>query len=330
MSHEFESGFFVGQSAWHKLGTVLTQPPTTAQAIVEAGLDWQVLEETFDLEFLAGESKIQYKRLIRDYDQKVLGTVPSNYVPLQNCEAFRWFDSLLDRGGLELEAAGSLKNGQRIWILAKLTNTEATIRDGDRVRPYLLLHNTHDGSTAVWIQFTPVRVVCWNTLSGATRNRFGDVEQQKAICIPHAASIRQQLDKVKHLIDLTHQEFQYSIEEYQAMLNQEMSPDLLQDYLENIKVYMRRVLRLKSKEVEEALQQFMLNFQQGSGNRGQTLWDAYNAVTEWIDHQWGEFPDERLVSSWFGQGAKLRRISHEIAVNLVMSRVTKSQETSKV
>jgi phage/plasmid-like protein (TIGR03299 family) len=309
MSHQFESGFFVAQPAWHQLGTVLSQPPTTAAAIRQSGLDWRVLEEP--LYQITGEEQtaVLRKNLIRDRDQRLLGTVNADYVPLQNQDAFQWFDPLLQQGKIQLDAAGSLQNGARVWILARITGSEAEVCHDDWVRPYLLLHNSHNGSTAVWLQFTPVRVVCMNTLAGAAHHRFGDLWQRKAICLPHALGLQQQLDRIRDVLDLTHREFQCNLAEFKAMANQEINSELLACYMGN-------VLGTRSPLQHPAWHQLAENFAQGLGNRGKTLWDAYNAVTEWLDHQYGANPEERLLHSWFGAGDRLRRRAHQVAVDM--------------
>jgi len=315
MAHEFESGFFVAQPAWHRLGTVLQAPPTTQQAIVKAGLDWQVLEEPF---YQVTEETGDFseaalrKRLVRDRDHKILGTVNHNYTPLQNEDAFRWFDPFLDTHKLTLEAAGSLQGGKRVWILAKVAQMEAAIRYQDWVRPYLLLHNSHDGSTAVWLQFTPVRVVCMNTLAGAAHHRFGDLWQKKAICIPHTLTLHEQLAKMQNLVELTQRELNFSVEEYKAMESQEVNSELLGTYLGT-------VLGTRYPHCHPAWEQLVNNFERGSGNQGKTLWDAYNAMTEWIDHQRGRSPAERLESTWFGSGTRLRNKAHQAALALIQT-----------
>ena len=123
MSHEFESGFFVSQPAWHGLGSVLNNPPSIASAIEEASLDWQVEEEP--IFFGQGEELKQiesHKSLIRSTDRKVLGVVSQSYQPLQNIDAFNFFDFLIHDNDVSLEAAGSLKEGKRVWVLAKVNN----------------------------------------------------------------------------------------------------------------------------------------------------------------------------------------------------------------
>ena len=125
MTHQFESGFFVAQPAWHRLGKVLQNAPTTENAIVQAGLDWQVIEEP--IIHADGDKAALKKKLVRDRDQRLLGTVNHDYTPLQNEDAFRWFDPLLEKGNLLLDAAGSLQQGRHIWILARVRNTEGKI-----------------------------------------------------------------------------------------------------------------------------------------------------------------------------------------------------------
>ncbi|NJO41256.1 MAG: DUF932 domain-containing protein [Cyanobacteria bacterium CRU_2_1] len=322
MSHQFESGFFVAQAAWHRLGTVLEKPPTTTEAIVQAGLDWQVIEEPVYRQDISQSEPTLCKKLMRDRDRRLLGVVKHDYVPLQNQDAFRWFDPLLATGGVELEAAGSLQEGKRIWVLAKIRDAEADILNGDWVRPYLLLHNSHDGSTAIWIQFTPVRVVCWNTLSGAAAHRFGDLWQKKAICIPHSIDLQAQLDRVQNLLDLSKREFLFSVEEYRAMAHQELNQELLE-------TYMGRVLGIRTPVQHPDWSQLVENFERGIGNQGKTLWDAYNAVTEWLDHQRGISAIDRLESTWFGSNARLRTKAHQAAIDLLQNPSIDRQSISR-
>ena len=309
MAHEFESGFFVAKGAWHGLGKTLQQAPTTKDAVVQAGLDWQVIEKPCD-ENAETTAPSQQKQLIRDCDEKVLGTVDRDYIPLQNQDAFRWFDPLVEKGGMSLEAAGSLQGGKRVWVLAKISRTEGRVGLNDLIHSYLLLHNSHDGSTAVWLQFTPIRVVCMNTLSGAASRRFQDLWEKRSACIPHTASLPEQMARVQSLIDLNKLEFQMSVEEYQAMADQEANEDLLSTYLGN-------VLETVRPRQRPEWPQLLTNFERGRGNRGRTLWDAYNAVTEWIDHQQEVSAEQRLLSSWFGAGAALRKKAHREAISLV-------------
>jgi phage/plasmid-like protein (TIGR03299 family) len=311
MAHEFESGFFVQQPAWHQLGKVLDNPPTTEQAIIEAGLDWKVLEEPIYRIEKDGLVRIPtHKSLVRDRDRKLLGVVSNAYHPLQNSEAFKWFDILLHEGEVTLEAAGSLKRGKRIWILAKIHMNPVEIQAGDAIQPYLLLHNSHDGSTAIWIQFTPIRVVCWNTLSWAAASRYEDEKNRKAFRIRHNSNIEEKLALAQQALDLARQTFDTAIDDYKAMAFKPITKELFELYLANI-------FELETPRDNKAFPLIQENFEAGRGNQGKSLWDAYNGFTEWLDHQRGKSEVSRLESAWFGDSARLRIKAHREALALL-------------
>ena len=311
MAHQFETGFFVHQPAWHRLGKVLNNPPTTEQAIIEAGLDWTVLEEPIYRIQREGIVEVStHKSLVRDVDEKLLGIVSKGYHPLQNGQAFNWFDPLLHEGDVTLEAAGSLKGGKRIWVLAKIQMKPLEIQDGDTIQPYLLLHNSHDGSTAIWVQFTPIRVVCWNTLSWAASSRHADQKNHKAFRIRHHSHINENLALAQQALDLARQTFTYAVDEYKAMALKLMSSELLELYIGNI-------FQSDDPTEHKAFPYILANFEEGRGNKGKTLWDAYNGFTEWLDHQRGKSEVSRLESAWFGESARLRVKAHREALALL-------------
>jgi phage/plasmid-like protein (TIGR03299 family) len=311
MAHEFESGFFVQQPAWHRLGKVLNNPPNTQQAIIEAGLDWQVLAEPIYRIEKEGIQEIPtHKSLIRDRDRQLLGVVSNAYHPLQNSEAFQWFDILLHESDVTLEAAGSLKRGKRIWILAKIVMNPVEIQDGDAIQPYLLLHNSHDGSTAIWIQFTPIRVVCWNTLSWATASRFKEEKNHKAFRIRHNSNIDEKLALAQQALNLARQTFDTAIDDYKAMAFKPITKELFELYLANI-------FETENPTDHKAFSLIQENFEAGRGNQGKSLWDAYNGFTEWLDHQRGKSEVSRLESAWFGDSARLRIKAHREALALL-------------
>jgi phage/plasmid-like protein (TIGR03299 family) len=311
MSHQFESGFFVHTPAWHRLGKVLDNPPSTQQAIIDAGLDWQVLKQPIyrrDANTFLEVST--HKALVRSTDQRQLGVVSNHYNPLQNVDAFKWFDILLHEGEVTLDAAGSLKDGKRIWILAKINLHPIEIQDGDAIQPYLLLHNSHDGSTAIWLHFTPVRVVCWNTLTWATAKRYEDEKNHKALHIRHNSNINEKLNLAHQALDLARQTLKSSIVEYRAMANKSITTELFEMYLSNI-------FEMEEPSNHKAYELIQENFEAGRGNKGSTLWDAYNGFTEWLDHQRGKNEYSRLESAWFGESARLRTKAHNAALALL-------------
>lgn len=160
MAANVESMFYVRETPWHGLGTRVNEAPASKEALTAAGLDWSVLQEPIYTE--TEELITGYKANVRDRDRQVLGVVTDRYKVIQNTEAFAFTDSLLGEG-VRYETAGSLMGGRKVWLLAHMPHEY--IISGERISPYLLFSNAHDGSGAVRIALTPVRVVCNNTLN---------------------------------------------------------------------------------------------------------------------------------------------------------------------
>lgn len=165
MPANVESMFFIREAPWHGLGQSVEQALHSGDALRLAGLDWTVNQkpiQTFDNINITG-----YKANIRESDNRVLGVVTDRYKVVQNHEAFAFTDELLGEG-VRYETAGSLQNGKKVWLLAKLP--ENYIISGDRISPYLVFSNSHDGSGSIKVAITPIRVVCQNTLNLALRS----------------------------------------------------------------------------------------------------------------------------------------------------------------
>lgn len=164
MSAEVESMFYVRKTPWHGLGTNVEEALSSEEALAAAGLDWNVVQKkiyTEDWNCVEG-----FYANVRDSDNRVLGVVTNRYRIVQNREAFAFTDELLGKG-VRYETAGSLREGRKTWILARLPK-QYRLAD-DRVMPYLVFCNSHDGSGSIKAAMTPVRVVCNNTLNLALR-----------------------------------------------------------------------------------------------------------------------------------------------------------------
>ncbi len=176
-----ESMFSTRVTPWHGLGKIVAEAPTSEDAIHLAGLDWDVVQQKIYLED-GTEIKDAYAN-VRSSDNKPLGIVGNRYQIVQNIEAFSFTDSLLGEG-VKYETAGSLKDGKTIWLLAKLPDKYEIL--GDKVDPYIVFTNTHDGTGSVKVAMTPVRVVCNNTLNMAlhsatrtwTTRHTGDINKK--------------------------------------------------------------------------------------------------------------------------------------------------------
>ena len=159
MAANVETMFSTREKPWHGLGTIVEEAPTSAEALRLAGLDWKVNQSAI---FTSAGKVEGYRANVRSTDQAVLGVVTDRYKVIQNTDAFAFTDELLGEG-VKYETAGSLQGGRKVWLLARLPREY--IISGERISPYLVFSNTHDGSGAVRVAITPVRVVCNNTLN---------------------------------------------------------------------------------------------------------------------------------------------------------------------
>ena len=164
MAANFESGFSAnGIELWHGLGEIIKDAPTSEDAIRIAGLDWDVIPKPIYDEF--GRELPGYKVNIRSSDNMALGIVTDRYKVVQNREAFAFTDELLGQG-VRYETAGSLSSGKRVWMLARMENTWLA---EEEISPFMVFTNSHDGTGAIRVAMTPVRVCCENTLNLALK-----------------------------------------------------------------------------------------------------------------------------------------------------------------
>lgn len=318
MAHAFESGFFTRVPAWHRLGTVIQDAPTVEDGIRLAGLDWEVEERPLYYPLSRGLQGCipNRKALVRPTDDMPLGVVGDKYQPLQNLSAFSFFNPFIENGFATLDAAGSLKAGRRVWVLAKVKDARREVVSGDDITGYLLLSNSHDGSQAVRVQFTTIRVVCMNTLSSA--HQRGDTQFENCLKVRHTRGLQVALDAIQKAVDLTAQTFTFTVEAYQALAARRIISN-------NLKEYVREVFAYNGVHHKNGLPQCWDSIEDAFENGpGATLpgvygtyWGAYNAVTHWIDHVRGKDEGNRLDSAWFGSGASLRNRAFDVALNAV-------------
>lgn len=165
MPANVETMFYVREVPWHGLGTKVMEAPTSKAALTLAGLDWKVIQRPIVTK--GGIPIPGFKANLRETDKKVLGVVTDRYKVVQNPDAFSFTDRLLGEG-VTYETAGSLQEGRRTWLLARLP--QRYIISGDEITPYLVFMNSHDGTGSIKAAMTPIRVVCQNTLNLALDN----------------------------------------------------------------------------------------------------------------------------------------------------------------
>ncbi len=313
MAHEIETMAYFGELPWHRLGTALDEAdlydwPTASK---KAGLDWEV--ELVPLVTADTQAQVDHRAVRRTSDARVLGIVGPKYAVLQNRDAFGWFQPFLDAKEAALHTAGSLKQGSRIWVLAKLNRDPLVIAEGDEVEKYLLLSHGHDGSLAVRCGFTPVRVVCANTLAMAHGSNAS-----KLIRLKHTKDVLENLANVREIMDLANAEFEATAEQYRLLARKSINQA-------DLRRYVKKVFKVEDDQdtgtrMANIMEEVMALAEAGRGNnlpsiRG-TYWSAYNGVSEWLTYSRGRSEDNRLNSLWFGDSALTNRHALEVALDM--------------
>lgn len=221
MAAEVETMFYVREKPWHGLGTRVMEAPTSKDALILSGLNWKVEQEPIYTEY--NELIEGYKANIRNTDRKPLGVVSNKYKVIQNDEAFAFTDALLGEG-VKYETAGSLKDGKTVWMLARLPHEY--IIAGEHICPYLVFSNTHDGSGAVKVAMTPVRVVCNNTLNLCLNTA------KRTWSMIHTGDINQKLDEARNTLFLAEKYMAELGKEFENLRNKTLTDKEVEDYIE--------------------------------------------------------------------------------------------------
>ena len=223
MAANIETMFYVRETPWHGLGTRVITAPTSKDALGLAGLDWQVVQEPI---YTKTEELIEgYKANVRDSDRRVLGVVTDRYKVIQNEEAFAFTDALLGEG-VRYETAGSLQGGKRVWLLAHMPHEY--IISGERISPYLVFSNTHDGSGAIKVALTPIRVVCNNTLNLALSTA------KRSWSMIHTGDIKGKMEEAKNTLFMAEKYMDALGKEFDTLRMIPMSDDKVMEYIDEL------------------------------------------------------------------------------------------------
>ena len=221
MAANVESMFYVRETPWHGLGTKVLEAPASKDALQLAGLNWRVMQEPI---YTAMEELVDgYKANVRDSDRKVLGVVTDRYRVIQNDEAFAFTDGLLGEG-VKYETAGSLQGGRKVWLLAHMPHEY--IISGERISPYLLFSNTHDGSGAIKVALTPIRVVCQNTLNLALAGA------KRSWSMIHTGDIKEKMQEAKDTLFLAEKYMDELGKEFEALRMKKLTDKQVREYIE--------------------------------------------------------------------------------------------------
>lgn len=258
---------------WHGLGTKVDEAPTSADALRMAGLDWTVDQKNIQL---CGGAKIQnYKANVRSSDGQVLGIVSDRYKIVQNNEAFEFTDSIIG-GDVRYETAGSLNSGKKIWLLAKLPETEIA---GDKTEPYMCFSNTHDGSGAIRVCMTPVRVVCCNTLNLALDTA------KRAWSVRHTGDLQGKMHEARVCLQMANAYMGELAKEAERLANTTVTRAQLDQILEELFPVDESSSQREKENVKKLKDEFMICYFAPDilKFRG-TAWGAVNAMSDMISH----------------------------------------------
>lgn len=293
------SFFSVQEKAWHGLGQVVTEYPTSEEAIKHAGLDYEVvkaplfttgsgiIEKDGSTEIRDGQINVpNYFANIRNDNNTVLGVVGKDYHIVQNRDAFAFFDAIVGGGdGIVYETAGALGNGERIFITAKLPDYIRVGKGEDITEKYIFLTTSHDGSGSITAAFTPIRIVCQNTLNASLRN------MSNVVRIKHTSGAKQRLENAHKVMGLANTlsdqlqdifnnwtKVKVSDNEVKKLIQLALCPnsetlDLLKKGAED------ELSTVFKNTVEDAFAYAMMSDTQQMDTTKGTLFGAYNAVT---------------------------------------------------
>lgn len=330
--HAVETMGFVGATPWHGLGNEVTDEAAMYSAelfIDQCGLNWEAEKRQLYREVDGEKKPAQAWEVVRKSDGRVLADmVGQRYTILQNKEAFEWFQPWLNQKEAALHTGGALFEGSRIWALAKLNRDPMEIAAGDIVEKYVLLSHSHDGSLAVRVGFTPVRVVCANTLSMAHSDKAS-----KLIRLKHSRNVHTNLDNLREVMNLVNAEFEATAEQYRLLQRKTINQNDLRKYVKRVfeidaedsviwtgKERTKEEKEVVSERQKNILEEVLELCEAGKGNnlpsvKG-TYWSAYNGVTEYLSYVSGRNSDNRLNSLWFGQGSNMNEAALKIAVEM--------------
>lgn len=308
MVYGIDKAFATPKAPWEGIGTKLEGAATAEEAIVAAGLDWNVRKRNlFIMKTPGSYTGVKGRQaLVRTDTQDVLGVFSPKYSPLQNIRAFDGISEVMQDHGAVFHSAGSLNGGKRVFIYAELP--EPLVVAGDELSRAILLTNSHDGSAAVSMQLMATRKVCFNTMNGKFKSG--------GFRLVHTGNLDAKMLSARDFLGLESKYF----EQVQEGI-EKMDGSVLDDNRVNDTLCRLFGVDLDAGDVSTRIQNQMDTvedlFHHGIGNRGMTKWDMYNAVTEYVDHHRGAgeelvHVDRRLSSAWFGAGAEMKEKAWEL------------------
>lgn len=326
--HLVQTMAYTGQQPWHGLGNQLTPNQPIEVWAERAGMNWRI--ESSEVRYVAGSSGSsgspglgaihafpEQKVLYRSDTKAPLSVVSARYQVVQPSEILEFYRDLTEVGGFELETAGVLKEGRKLWALAR-TGQSAALKGKDTIHGYLLLATACDGTLATTAQFTSVRVVCNNTLQIALGDGTG------AVKVPHRSQFDPQA--VKRQLGIAVSSWDAFMVRTKALAERKVSDSSTEIFLRRVLTYPstnqadRDAVAVNERAIR-AIGELFAGRGKGAGlpSASGTAWGLLNAVTEYVDHhRRARSDDHRRDAAWFGQGAAIKERAWNEALRLVV------------
>lgn len=322
MSHELEidelgnaSMAYAGDTPWHGLGTRVLPDLAPEAMLKAANLDWRVEKHPLFAELNGKRIRTEAHALVRDSDQKILSVVTDSWNPVQNSEAFEFFSEFVHAGDMEMHTAGSLKGGKQVWALAKVKDSFFDLFGGDRVESYLLFSNPHQFGKGITVQFTPIRVVCNNTLTLSLNSHSSNMFRMS-----HNQVFNPEV--VKNTLGIATDKLAKYKEMATFLGEKKFNNENIVDYFNRIFPLTTRspadatdrVAYLESRAAKNAYD--IMETQPGAKFAEGSWWQAFNAVTYMVDHKLGKSDNSRLASAWYGVNKDRKIKALNVAVEM--------------
>ncbi len=310
MSANVQSMMYTGETPWHGFGKHVENALTSADAIAAAGLDWKVNKS--DLFLANGVAVPGSFANVRSDNGAVLGVVGSQYTVLQNKDAFSVADAIVGVKEAMYHTAGALGQGERVWMMLKVPGYIRVTGD-DVTEKFLLLSNSHDGSGAVEILFTPIRVVCQNTLNQAltgTKNKFK---------IRHTINMGGRVEDARAALGFANKHFDIFETVAKKMSATKFEHSQMEEFAKQAGVIPAGEEKMSGR-AKNILEELSDLFDHGKGAEmagvKNTVWGAYNAVVEYVDHKRGSDQEKRSISLLYGSGSRVKQEAFDRALVL--------------
>lgn len=312
MSHEVETMAYAGETPWHGLGTPVSNDLTPEQMLICAGLDWEVKKRPLyfrDGDKLVKDGEAEKLCRVRNGKLEPLSTVTSKWNEVQNAEGAEFFADFVRKGQMQMHTAGSLKGGRIVWFLAKLNDGFEAVK-GDHIEGHMLFTIPHMYGKSTDVRFTPIRVVCNNTLTMALRR---NAASNQMVAVNHRNPFDS--EKVKEMLGIAHNHLETYKEQAAFLASKKLDSEAASIFFDAV------FPRAKKAKGEDPTRQHdramsILETQPGAQFATGTWWQALNAVTFICDHEMGRDADKRLQSSWYGPNFGRKHEAMKLALEM--------------